>query len=97
MGFMERIIYRWWKISLMLIIMLASAQQLYANIKQFTDEKGIIHIINIGKDKAKLQNEDDNTSAQHRSIGVVNPNEPTPSNIFPKPREANAIALNPNS
>jgi hypothetical protein len=95
MNFMKIIKYRWWMISLMLIIMWAPAEQLCATIKQFTDEKGIIHIINIGKDKAKLQNEDYTASVHHKS-DVVNPNGPTPSNIFPEPEEANALASNQN-
>ena len=79
-----------------MLIILTPSQQLFATIKQFTDEKGTIHIINIGKDKAKSQNEDYNASVQHKSIEAVNPNEPTPSNIFPEPEGANALASNPN-
>ena len=92
---MKIIKYRWWKIFLMLII-LTPSQQLFATVKQFTDEKGTIHIINIGKDKANSQNEDYNASIQPKSIEAVNLNEPTPSNIFPEPGGANTLASNPN-
>ena len=96
MNLMKMIKYRWWKISLMLIIMLASSQHLFATVKQFTDEKGTIHIINIGKDQAKSQNEHYNASVEPKSIEAVNLNEPTPSNIFPEPGGANTLASNPN-
>lgn len=93
---MKSIKCRWWKISLILIVMLAPSQQLFATIEQFTDEKGIIHIINIGKDKTKSQNEDYTASVEHKSIEVVTHIEPTPSNIFPEPGGANTLASNPN-
>jgi hypothetical protein len=94
--FMKNIRSQGWKISLTLIILLAPWQQLNATVKQFTDANGTIHINNIVKNKAKPQNDNHNASTQHKSIEVVNPNEPTPSNIFPEPGEANALASNPN-
>jgi hypothetical protein len=93
---MKTIKHRWWKIYLLAMVMLAPAQPLCATVTQFTDEKGTIHIVNTGTDKAKPQNGDYPVSLQPRSIEVVSPNEPTPSNIFPEPAEANALASNQN-
>jgi hypothetical protein len=76
--------------------MLAPAPQLYATVKQVTDEKGIIHIINVDKASAAPQNKDHNASLPSKNIKVVDPSEPTPSNIFPQPEEANSLASNPN-
>jgi hypothetical protein len=90
---MKSINYRWWKISLTLIIMLAPSQQLNAAVKQFTDDKGIIHINNIVKDKTKSQNEDHDAAVQHKGIEVK---VSTPLNIFPEPEGTNSLASNPN-
>jgi hypothetical protein len=96
MDFMKKIIYRWWKISLWIIIMLAPSQKVYATVKQFVDEKGVIHIVNIGNKKAASPNDKYNDPIKNKSIEVVNPNEPNTSTIFPEPEEANTLASNPN-
>jgi hypothetical protein len=94
--FMKTIKYPWWKISLPLIILLAPCQQLNATVNKFIDANGTIHIKNIAKDIAKPENEQYDASVQHSSIEVVNPIEPTPSNIFPEPEGGNSLASNPN-
>jgi hypothetical protein len=93
---MRSIKYRWWQLPLTLIILLAPWQQLQASVKQFTDERGTIHINNNGAGKAKSQHDEDNASVKDQSNAVVNPGESTPSNIFPRPAEANSLASNPN-
>ena len=93
---MKNIRSQGWRISLTLIILLTPWQLLHATVKQFTDENGTIHINNIVKDKAKPQKEEDNASVRPKTFEVVNPNEPTPSNIFPERGKANALASNPN-
>ena len=96
MNFMKKIKYQYWLFFLSLIITLAPWQQLHATVKQFTDEKGTIHISNINEDKAKLQKGDNNASGRHKNSEVVSLHEPTPSNIFPEPEEVNALPATPN-
>jgi len=67
-----------------------------ATVKQFIDEKGVIHIVNIDNKKANSHNEEYKDPNQNKIIEVVNLNEPTPSNIFPEPEEATTLASNPN-
>ena len=93
---MKKIKYQGWVFFLSLIITLTPWQQLYATVKQFTDEKGTIHINNINDDKAKFEKKGNNDSGRHKNSEVVSLHEPTPSNIFPEPGEVNALPSTPN-
>jgi hypothetical protein len=75
--------------------MLAPSQKVCATIKQVVDERGVIHIFNIGKNKTNSSNANYNDPIQSQDIEVVNLKESTPSNIFPEPEEANTLASNP--
>lgn len=92
---MKIINYPWRILFLSLSITLAPGQQLSATIKQFTDEKGTIHINNSSEDTNKLPKKDYNPPAQPQKSEVVKPPERTPSNIFPAPEAADKEEAEP--
>jgi hypothetical protein len=86
---MKKIHYPRWIFFLSLMITLVPGQQLSAAIKQFTDEKGTIHIDNNTEDNNKLVNKDSTPPAPQSPREVVKPPAPTPPNISPKAEAAN--------
>ncbi len=80
-------------IFLALLITMTPWQAAFPAVKHFTDAKGTIHISNNPKDEASWAKVETKVASQPDTSEAVNPQEPTPSNIFPEPEAAKTPAF----
>jgi hypothetical protein len=83
---------------LALFVLLATLHPADAKINQFLDQAGTIHINNNGAEKNTRAEKSSSPDSSHGEVQIMsmettNSVPPTPSNIFPEQKEANALDL----